>query len=185
MLTPVRHDNRPIVSAPLCALVVASTKFTLDPVVAAGCRVGPDHDGDERWLSFRYSLLNFPPTSPLPLVAALGVITGLGPLAASSCCMVPVVLGGLRASAGVSTVFGALAALRVPLMTASVLAVAFGWFLYARRSLAACGPESSCTAPLRSPIALVLLSLAAVLIGAASADGSFEPALIKMLRGDR
>ncbi len=115
-------------------------------------------------------------------VAALGAITGLGALAASSCCVLPVVLGGLGAGAGVFTVLGALAPLRTPLMLVSVLAVIVGWFFYARRQQAACGPDEACPAPRRSPAALVLLSLATLLITAAAAWGYFEPILIKMLR---
>lgn len=118
-------------------------------------------------------------------MAALGAITGLGALAASSCCVLPIVLGGLGAGAGIFTVIGVLAPFRTPLMAASVLAVVVGWFLYARRRQAACGPDGSCTAPRRSPTALVLLSLATVLIIAAAAGGYFEPALIKMLRSIR
>lgn len=118
-------------------------------------------------------------------VAALGAITGLGALAASSCCVLPLVLGGLGASAGVFTVLGVLAPLRVPLMAASVLAVVVGWFFYARRRQVACGPDGSCTAPRRSPAVMVLLSLATILIAAAAAGGYFEPTLIKMLRSAR
>jgi mercuric ion transport protein len=118
-------------------------------------------------------------------VAALGAITGLGALAASSCCVLPILLGGLGASAGVFTVLGVLAPLRVPLMAASVLAVVVGWFFYARRRQAACGPDGSCVAPRRSPAALALLSLATVLIAAAAAGSHFEPALIKMIRSAR
>lgn len=114
-------------------------------------------------------------------VAALGVITGLGALAASSCCVLPIVLGGLGAGAGVFTVLGVLAPIRAPLMLASVVAVVVGWFLYVRRQRA-CVPDRSCAAPRRSPGALVLLSLATVFIAAAAAWGYFEPILIKMLR---
>ena len=130
-----------------------------------------------------------PADEPSPVgvgsVAALGAITGLGALAASSCCVLPLVLGGLGASAGVFTVLSVLAPLRVPLMAASVLAVVVGWFIYARRRQAACGPDGSCTAPRRPPAALVLLSLATLLIAAAATWGYFEPALIKMLRSAR
>ena len=115
-------------------------------------------------------------------VAALGAITGLGALAASSCCVLPLVLGGLGAGAGVFTVLGVLAPLRTPLMLVSDLAVAIGWFFYARRRQGACGPDGPCTAPRRSPAALVLLSLATLFISAAAAWGTFEPALIKLLR---
>lgn len=118
-------------------------------------------------------------------MTALGAVTGLGALAASSCCVLPLVLGGLGASAGVFTVLGVLAPLRVPLMAVSVVAVVTGWFFYAQRRRAACAPDGSCTAPRRSPAALVLLSLATVLIVAAAGGGSFEPTLIKMLRSDR
>lgn len=115
-------------------------------------------------------------------VAAFGAITGLGALVASSCCVLPVVLGGLGAGAGVFTVLGVLAPLRTPLMAASVLAVVVGWFFYAHRRQAACGPDGACMTSRRSPAALVLLSLATLLIAAAAAWGYFEPAVIKMLR---
>jgi mercuric ion transport protein len=116
-------------------------------------------------------------------MAALGAITGLGALAASSCCVLPIALGSLGASAGVFTILGVLAPLYTPLMLVSVLAVIVGWFFYARRwQQAACEPDGSCPAPRRSLIALVLLSLATLLIAAAASWGHFEPTLIKMLR---
>lgn len=115
-------------------------------------------------------------------VAALGAITGLGALAASGCCVLPILLGGLGAGAGVFTVLEVLAPLRAPLMLASALAVVVGWFFYARRRRAACRPGASCAVPRRSPAALVLLSLATLLIAAAAASGYVEPTLIKMLR---
>lgn len=123
-----------------------------------------------------------PSSVGLDSVAAFGAITGLGALAASSCCVLPIILGGLGAGAGVFTFLGVLAPLRVPLMLASALAVVVGWFFHARRREAACRPDGSCTIPRRSPAALVLLSLATLLIAAAAAWGYFEPALIKMLR---
>lgn len=116
-------------------------------------------------------------------VAALGAVTGLGALVASSCCVLPIVLGGLGAGAGVFTVLGVLAPLRVPLMVASALAVIVGWFFYARPPQSVCA--GSCAAPRRSLAPLVLLSLATLLIVAAATWGYFEPALIKMLRTAR
>jgi mercuric ion transport protein len=118
-------------------------------------------------------------------MAAFGAITGLGALVASSCCVLPIVLGGLGAGAGVFTVLGVLAPFRIPLMAASLLAVVVGWVLYARRRQAACGPDGSCTAPRRSHAATTLLGLATILVIAAAAGGYFEPALIKMLRSVR
>ena len=116
-------------------------------------------------------------------MAALGAVTGLGALAASSCCVLPIVLGGLGAGAGTFTVLGLLAPLRAPLMLASTLAVLAGWFLYARRPRsAACGAASSCPGPRRSPAALMLLGLATLLVAAAATSGHFEVTLIKMLR---
>ena len=115
-------------------------------------------------------------------VAAVGAVTGLGALVASSCCVLPIVLGGLGAGAGVSTLLGVLAPLRLPLILASIMAVTVGWFFYGYRRQAVCGSGVLCTVPRRSPAVLVLLSLATVLIAAAAAWGTFEPALIKMLR---
>ena len=124
-----------------------------------------------------------PPSVGARGVAALGAVTGLGALAASSCCVLPIVLGGLGAGAGAFTILGLLAPLRAPLMVASTLTVLVGWFLYARRPLgAACGPGPSCPVPRRSPAALVLLGLATLLVAAAATSGHFEVTLIEILR---
>ena len=116
-------------------------------------------------------------------MAALGAVTGLGALAASSCCVLPIVLGGLGVGAGTFTVLGLLAPLRAPLMLASTLAVLVGWFLYARRPRrAACGPAPACPGPRRSPAALALLGLATLLVAAAATSGPIEGTRIKLLR---
>ena len=116
-------------------------------------------------------------------IAVLGAATGLGALAASSCCVLPLALGGLGAGAGVFTALEALAPLRFPLMASSALAVAVGWWLlYARRQQVPCGPEATCATSRRPLTVAVTLSAATVLVITAAAWGSFEPALLKFLR---
>jgi hypothetical protein len=82
-------------------------------------------------------------------LAAIGLATGLGALAASSCCVLPLALAGLGAGASVFTVLEGLAPLRWPLMAASGLALVGAWFVYARRQRA-CAADASCAAPSRA-----------------------------------
>ena len=84
--------------------------------------------------------------------AVAGVVAGVGAIAASSCCIGPLTLASLGAGAGIFGTFEALAPWRIPLLGASVIAVAVGWFAWWR---VACDARPTCATPTRSPASLV------------------------------
>lgn len=114
-------------------------------------------------------------------VAALSAIMGLGALAASSCCVLPLFLGGIGAGARVFATLEALAPLRLPFLLVSALAVGVGWWLYARRQTA-CTSGSTCEPPRHHRAALSLLSLASLFVILASLWSFIEPVLLPLLR---
>jgi hypothetical protein len=61
------------------------------------------------------------------LLAGLALTGGLGAAAASSCCVIPLVLGSMGAGAGIFSGLEALSLWRAPLLGAAVLAVAGAW----------------------------------------------------------
>lgn len=114
--------------------------------------------------------------------AALGTIAGVGAIAASSCCVVPLTLASLGAGAGT---FGALVALvpwRMPLLIASGMGVAAGWFAWWRVRQLACALHSPCAKRPRAKLSLVLLLLASLTVVTAIGWDYLEPALLKLVR---
>jgi mercuric ion transport protein len=108
---------------------------------------------------------------PQNLLAALGLATGLGATVAASCCVLPLVIGGLGAGAGVFAVLEVLANYRVPLLLVSSVLVACAWVLYFRRR----GSRNTAAA----------LALASVLVLTAASWNWFEPSLLKIVRAAR
>jgi mercuric ion transport protein len=105
------------------------------------------------------------------IVAALGLATGLAATVAASCCVLPLVIGGLGAGAGVFAVLEVLANYRMPLLIVSALLVTVAWFLYFRRRGAA--------------VTAIALTVASVLVLTAASWSWFEPGLLKIVRAAR
>ena len=105
------------------------------------------------------------------IVALLGLVTGLGAAVAASCCVLPLVIAGLGAGAGVFAVLELLADYRTPLLIGSAALVSIAWFLYFRRR-AARGTAAA-------------LAIASVLVLTAASWSWFEPSLLKIVRASR
>lgn len=102
------------------------------------------------------------------ILAALGVVTGAGAVFAASCCVLPLVLGGLGVGASVFVLLEALANYRSAILILSAGLVALGWAFYFRSRGA------------RSPA--IVLSLATFLVVTAASWDRFEPSLLKIIR---
>ena len=105
------------------------------------------------------------------LLATLGLATGLGAVFAASCCVLPFVIGGLGAGAGVFAVLEVLADYRTPLLVISAALVTGAWVIYFRRG--------------RARSTAVALSLASVLVITAASWSSIERPLLKIVRAAR
>lgn len=129
-----------------------------------------------------------PPASPTTLVApkwfaAFGLVTGLGAVVASSCCVVPLGLAMLGAGAGILGGLETIAAWRVPLLSVSGLGIVAGWGAWSFKRPVACVAGSSCATPERSRATLALLLFASVIVLAAASWSYIDPLLLKFLRG--
>ncbi|WP_436102539.1 mercuric transporter MerT family protein [Pararhizobium sp. LjRoot238] len=110
--------------------------------------------------------------------AVVGGLFGLGALAASSCCAVPLMLASLGAGTSFFGVLASMAAWRLPLLVVSGFAVAAGWFVWWR---ARCETGSTC-ATRRRPRKPFILLLASVIVLVAAGWGSLEPLLLQLVQ---
>lgn len=126
-----------------------------------------------------------PPLNPATpkWLAALGLFAGLGTVVASSCCVVPLGLAALGASATVLGGLEMVAEWRDPLLALSTLAIVGGWGAWFWKRPASCASSSARMSPQRSGTTLVLL-LCATLIAMLAANWThIDPVLLKMFRG--
>lgn len=105
------------------------------------------------------------------LLATLGLVTGAGAVFAASCCVLPLVLGGLGASAGVFTALESLADYRKPILVLAVGLVVLAWVVYFRRR----GAKTTAIA----------LAISSLLIATAVSWDSLERPLLKIVRASR
>ncbi len=116
-------------------------------------------------------------------LAALGVAGGVGTLLASSCCVLPLALGGLGVSAGLVTFLETLAPWRMPLLALSALVVAGGWLMWWRSNRTVCEAAAACPSPRGSRATIVLLAAATKLVAIAAVWSYFEPTILELLQG--
>ena len=98
------------------------------------------------------------------LTAAGGL---LGALAASSCCILPLVLFGLGVSGAWISNFTQLAAYQPYFIAATLAFLGYGYWLVYRTSTRACAEGEACARPLSSRIVKTSLIIATILVVAA------------------
>ncbi len=104
-------------------------------------------------------------------LAVAGLATGTGAVLAASCCVLPLVLGGLGAGAGVFSALEVLAGYQTPILVLSACLIAMAWLVYFRRR----GARSTA----------VVLAVATLFVGTAAAWDRFESPLLKIVRANR
>jgi mercuric ion transport protein len=97
--------------------------------------------------------------------------------------VIPLGLAALGASASVLGGLDVVAAWRVPLLSASALAIAGGWLAWRQKRPVACASGADCASPERSRATLALLLCASAIVLAAASWGYIDPMLFKLLRG--
>ena len=115
--------------------------------------------------------------------AALGLAAGLGAVVASSCCVVPLALATLGASASALGRLELVASWRIPFLAVSTLAIVGGWAAWWWKHPVACDSGSTCASPDRSRATLALLLCASAIAVAAGSWGYIDPMLLKLFRG--
>lgn len=104
-------------------------------------------------------------------LALAGLATGAGAVLAASCCVLPLVLGGLGAGAGLFSTLEALANYQTSILVFSACLVALAWAVYFRRR----GNRSTA----------IVLAAASLFVVTAANWTTFERPLLKMVRAAR
>lgn len=105
------------------------------------------------------------------VLATLGLVSGAGAVFATSCCVLPLVLGGLGAGAGLFSTLEFLAGYRMPILLFSGGLIAVAWAVYFRKR----GARSTA----------VVLAAASLLVVTAASLGTVERPLLKIVRANR
>lgn len=116
-------------------------------------------------------------------LAALGAATGLGAVAASSCCVLPLVLASLGAGGAAFGGLELLAAYQTYIFGAAVLLLAGAWFEFWRRSrVVACAAKGACARPQASNRTMTILGVATLVVGLAAGWSFIEPVLLRAIQ---
>ena len=118
-------------------------------------------------------------TAPSATAMRLTAIGGiLGAVAASSCCIAPLVLFSLGISGAWIGNLTALAPYQPYFIAATVACLGYGYWLVYRRKEIACAEDSACARPLPNRIVKAGLVLATILVAGAIAFDVFAPLLL-------
>ncbi|WP_409567372.1 mercuric transporter MerT family protein [Methylobacterium sp. J-092] len=130
--------------------------------------------------------LHPPDSLPVPSgswFAGLGTVAGLGALAASSCCALPVALLGIGATGAVFSGLAMLASIRPLLLGGAALALLVGWALFFRSRATTCAMAGPCASTGSSRRTVALLGLGSALVALALVwEPYLEPVVLKAIR---
>ncbi|NDB62052.1 mercury transporter MerT [bacterium] len=122
-------------------------------------------------------------TSAPKVLGGLAAFAGIGAILASSCCVIPLVLAAVGASAGIFGAFQTLAEWRMPLLSVAVLSIIGGWFTWWKKRNVICSSVVSCSTSTRSNTSVTLLSISSLIIVLGLSWEYIEPLLLKIIKG--
>ena len=125
-------------------------------------------------------------TEKIPSSKALGsfaAFSGIGAILASSCCIIPLGLSAIGASASVMSAFHSFESMRLPLLVVASVALLSGWYVWwSKRNTEYCS-TSDCSSPTTRNSATVMLSASTLIIFLGLSWGFIEPILLKAIKG--
>ena len=122
-------------------------------------------------------------TSAPKVLGGLAAFAGIGAILASSCCVIPLVLAAVGASAGIFGAFQTLAEWRMPLLSVAVLSIIGGWFIWWKKRNVICSSVVSCSTSTRSNTSVTLLSISSLIIVLGLSWEYIDPLLLKIIKG--
>ena len=118
------------------------------------------------------------------LISGVALFTGIGAIIASSCCVIPLLLAAIGASAGVFTAFQMLAEYKNTILVLSGTCLLGGWFIWFRnRHVPDCCSANDCPSPSQRKTTLTLLLVSTLVVLIALGWEHLEPSLLKMIKG--
>lgn len=122
-------------------------------------------------------------TSTTKILGGLSAVTGIGAIIASSCCLVPLMLTAIGASAGVLSAFQRLAEWRYALLGIAGVTVIGGWISWWNKRNSSCCSASQCNESdsRRTTVMVLTISTAFIIIGLSWEY--IEPSLLRYVRG--
>ena len=124
-----------------------------------------------------------PGAPPTGWFAGVGTAIGLGALAASSCCALPLALASVGVTGAALGGLELLAGLRPFLLGGAAFAIAVGWYLFFRSRAVACEVGGVCVASSSPKRTAAFLAVGTALVGVAAIWQPFvEPILLQLMR---
>lgn len=117
------------------------------------------------------------------LLGSVAAITGLGALIASSCCVLPLVLAAVGASASVFAAFQYLAEWKYALLGVASVSLVGSWYTWWKKRSADCCSATQCATNNSRITTMSLLCVSTVLIMLAYSWEHIEPVLLKIIKG--
>lgn len=119
------------------------------------------------------------PSAEPSIFAGLSLFTGLGAVAAKSCCLLPLLLAS--SGLGGAWLSRELSAFRPYFLAGAAFTLVIGWGLAIRRYKAICPVDGVCASRRTRWPTFSLLGLSTVMVGLAAAWGWIEPAIVPYL----
>jgi mercuric ion transport protein len=116
-------------------------------------------------------------------LSSIAILSGIGAIAASSCCVLPLLLAAVGASAGVFSVFQSLAEWKLLILAGSCISVAGAWYSLWRKRVSISCSTTECPTQKNGTTPLVLLSLSTTIIILAFNWDKIDPVLLKAIQG--
>ncbi|NDB60537.1 mercury transporter MerT [bacterium] len=117
-------------------------------------------------------------------LSSIALLSGIGAIAASSCCVLPLFLAAVGASAGVFSVFQSLAEWKLPILAVSGISVVGAWYSWWRKRNRNSCSTTGCSNQKTSSIPTMLLFVSTMIIALAFSWDKIEPVLLKAIRGN-
>lgn len=116
------------------------------------------------------------------LLGVIGIAFGLGAIAASSCCVVPLSLAAMGAGAGVFSALEAMISWRLPLLMGSGTWVIIAWWAWWRSRRVSCQSGADCADRRPTWVTPSLLFLATLVVAVAIGWNYLEFPLLRLMR---
>ena len=117
------------------------------------------------------------------VLGGFAAFSGLGAILASSCCVFPLALSAVGASASVISAFHSFESMRLPLLMVAGVSLLGGWYVWWSKRNAEYCSTGYCSTPASRNSAVVMLSISTFIILLGLSWEHIEPVLLQAIKG--